>query len=74
MKLFSEQSMRLKVNLGKGNVQAGNHYFINYDKVIPYTNALVERIQSKMKESLNVNEQLELSFSVHFDLVSIHPF
>lgn len=58
----------------KGNVSAGNSYFINYDKVIPYTTKLAEKISGKLQEKLSVSEQLELSFAAHFDLVTIHTF
>lgn len=58
----------------KGNVQAGNTYFVNYDKVIPYTDSLSKRLRDAMTASMRVQEQLELSFSAHFDLVTIHPF
>lgn len=58
----------------KGNVRAGNSYFVNFDKVPRYTTTLVERLQKQMKEVSGDNEMLELSFSAHFDLVTIHPF
>ena len=58
----------------KGNVQAGNTYFVNYDKVVSYTKELVKKINEKIEQKLPLKEQLELSFSAHFDLVTIHPF
>jgi Fic family protein len=63
-----------KAEFRKGNVQAGNTYFVNYDKVIPYTASLAERLQTQMKGRLTIKQQIELSFSAHFDLVAIHPF
>lgn len=58
----------------KGNVMAGNRYFPNYDKVELLTQKLIDIINDKLKSTLNVNQQLQLSFDAHFDLVSIHPF
>jgi len=58
----------------KGNVSAGGSYFPNYDKVIPYTAELVKRLDENLRKVRGDEEQLKLSFSAHFDLVSIHPF
>lgn len=58
----------------KGNVSAGGSYFPNYDKVIPYTTSLVKRLDENLSKVQVNEEQLKLSFSAHFDLVSIHPF
>src|ERR1700744_5512713 len=58
----------------KGNVSAGGSYFPNYDKVIPYTTELVKRLDENLPNVKGDEEQLKLSFSAHFDLVSIHPF
>ncbi len=57
----------------KGNVTAGGSYFVNHDKVIPYTNRLVNTLNDNIKAA-NVINQLEISFTAHFDLVNIHPF
>lgn len=56
----------------KGNVSAGNSYFVNFDKVPNLVKVLCEKIERAKKES--VLDQLSLSFDAHFDLVSIHPF
>jgi Fic family protein len=58
----------------KGNVSAGGSYFPNYDKVTPYTTSLVKRLDENLANVQRDEEQLKLSFSAHFDLVSIHPF
>ena len=58
----------------KGNVSAGGSYFPNYDKVIPYTINLVIHLDDNLSKVQGDEELLKLSFSVHFDLVSIHPF
>jgi len=58
----------------KGNVSAGGSYFPNYDKVILYTTDLVKRLDDNLQKVQDADEQLKLSFSAHFDLVSIHPF
>jgi Fic family protein len=58
----------------KGNVSAGGSYFPNYDKVIPYTDNLVKRLDENLLKVQCDEEGLRLSFSAHFDLVSIHSF
>jgi Fic family protein len=58
----------------KGNVSAGGSYFVNYDKVPAYTARLVQSLNEKMAGTLTEIEKIELSFSAHFDLVTIHPF
>ncbi|HQE33494.1 MAG TPA: Fic family protein [Flavobacterium alvei] len=58
----------------KRNVTAGSSYFPNYDKVERLTNELVSFIKTKMNDNLSIDDQLNLSFDVHFNLVSIHPF
>ena len=58
----------------KGNVTAGSSYFPNYDKVERLTNELVMSINKQINSDLSVDEKLNLSFDVHFNLVSIHPF
>lgn len=60
----------------KGNVSAGGFYFPGYDKVERLTKELVGSLHDKMKviSSANVKKQLDLSFTAHYDLVSIHPF
>lgn len=57
----------------KGNVSAGNSYFVSYDKV----ESLIKNLCIKINENINetsVIYQLNISFDAHFDLVSIHPF
>ena len=58
----------------KGNVSAGGFYFINYDKVPTYTEALIKKTNENVAVVSTLHEKIELSFSAHFDLVSIHPF
>ena len=58
----------------KGNVSAGSAYFPNYDKVESLTTAMAKKVNELMKSANDINEQLNLSFDAHFNLVSIHPF
>lgn len=58
----------------KGNVSAGGSYFVNFDKVVDYTERLVVRLKEQMEIANTIPYQLRLSFVAHFDLVSIHPF
>jgi Fic family protein len=58
----------------KGNVTAGISYFPNFDKVESLTKELVKKLNSAMNSPLSKDEQLNLSFDAHFNLVSIHPY
>lgn len=60
--------------LRKGNVRAGNTYFVGFDKVEGLLTALCSTVTEKIKATKTVAEQLTLSFQAHFELVSIHPF
>ncbi|MEO6814559.1 MAG: Fic family protein [Ginsengibacter sp.] len=56
----------------KGNVSAGNAYFVNFDKVPNLVKDLCSKIENADKKS--VLDQLNLSIDTHFNLVTIHPF
>ncbi len=58
----------------KGNVSAGGSYFVNFDKVEPLTTKLCKEIIDALPFANTVEKQLKLSFTAHFDFVSIHPF
>ena len=58
----------------KGNVSAGSSYFPNYDKVERLANELTSALNTTMNTALSVQQQLDLSFDAHFNLVSVHPF
>ena len=58
----------------KGNVSAGNTYFVGYEKVEPLVNKLCKGINEKIIAANNVTEKLNICFDAHFDLVTIHPF
>ena len=65
-----------KGELRKGQVFVGSRYFPSYEKVKRLLNELTQSIDEKIK-SVSADDtlrQLELSFSSHFNLVSIHPF
>lgn len=57
----------------KGNVSAGNAYFVGYEKVEALLKNLCEKINEKLQEK-SILEQLNIAFDAHFDLVTIHPF
>lgn len=63
-----------KVMFRKGNVSAGNSYFVNYTKVEELVNELCNRINEKLESITDVVDKLNLSFDAHFNLVTIHPF
>jgi Fic family protein len=58
----------------KGNVFAGNHYFVGYDKVPGLMTQLVQEIEKRRMAGGNALEMLTLSFDAHYQLVTIHPF
>ncbi len=58
----------------KSNVSAGSRFFPNFTKVEAMTFSLVERLVEKQASVTTVEEQLNLSFDAHFELVSTHPF
>jgi Fic family protein len=58
----------------KGNVSAGNTYFVSYDKIESLVKKLCNKINKKIHETISLTEQLDYCFDAHFDLVTIHPF
>ncbi len=58
----------------KGNVSAGNTYFVGYEKVEPLVKKLCDGIKEKISIANSVIEKLNICFDAHFDLVTIHPF
>lgn len=58
----------------KGNVSAGNTYFVGYEKVQGLVKKLCEAITEKTNAANTVVEKLNICFDAHFDLVTIHPF
>ena len=58
----------------KGNVSAGNTYFVGYEKVEPLVKKLCNGINEKIITANTITEKLQLCFDAHFDLVTIHPF
>lgn len=58
----------------KGNVSAGNTYFVNYDKVENLCAKLVQKVNEGLKKPNTVINNVLLSFDAHFDLLTIHPF
>lgn len=55
-------------------VTAGGHYFVDAQKIPSLTASLVEKVQHELLAVRTMKEILTLSFTAHFDLVSIHPF
>jgi Fic family protein len=58
----------------KGNVSAGNTYFVGYEKVEPLVKKLCTGIDEKIVTASSTAEKLNICFDAHFDLVTIHPF
>lgn len=63
-----------KGDLRLNNVRAGDHYFVNYDKVKPLFNKLATKINESLPELKTTKEILDFAFTAHHDMVSIHPF
>lgn len=58
----------------KGNVSAGNTYFVGYEKVEMLVKKLCDGINEKLAVTNTITEKLNICFDAHFDLVTIHPF
>lgn len=58
----------------KGNVSAGNTYFVGYEKVEPLVKKLCAGIAEKIITANSLLDKLNICFAAHFDLVTIHPF
>ena len=58
----------------KGNVSAGNTYFVSFDKVETLVQKLCNKINEALKTTSLLEDKLNLCFDAHFDLVTIHPF
>lgn len=58
----------------KGNVSAGGSYFVGFEKVEAYTKKLVSNLESGLQNASGTEEKLNLSFTMQYDLVTIHPF
>ena len=63
-----------KGQLRKGQVFVQDRYFPNFEKVPNLLDQFCQSINDKMSQELTLNEQLDLSFIAHFNLVSIHPY
>lgn len=63
-----------KGDFRKMNNRVANRYFLAYDKVENATKELVEFLKNSMQKKLTIEQILELSFTAHFRLVTIHPF
>ncbi len=58
----------------KGNVSAGGHYFVAYDKVTSLAKQLAETIQTQLERTTTLEEKLQLAFCAHYEPVTIYPF
>ena len=62
-----------KGEIRKGSVLVQKRYFPAYNKVPDLLNNLCTQLNEKMKDNLSMREQITLSYSAHFNLVSVHP-
>ncbi|MEO7266373.1 MAG: Fic family protein [Ferruginibacter sp.] len=58
----------------KGNVSAGNTYFVNFDKVPSFVGDLCKKLNEAITPTLSLLDKITICFDAHFDLVTIHPF
>ncbi len=58
----------------KGNVSAGNSYFVGFQKIEELVNKLCDGITARLSSVGTIIAQLNICFDAHFDLVTIHPF
>ncbi len=57
-----------------GTVRAGSRTFPAYDKVPRLADELCARLQDELTKANTFQQQCELAFAAHFELVSLHPF
>lgn len=62
-----------KGELRKGSVLVQDRYFPAYNKLPELLKKLTEGLNERMTKSLSQREKINLSYSAHFNLVSIHP-
>lgn len=62
-----------KGELRKGAVFVLKRYFPSHDKVPNLIKSLCVSINEKLEGVLTLRQQINLSYSIHFNLVSIHP-
>ncbi|MCF6351857.1 MAG: Fic family protein [Cyclobacteriaceae bacterium] len=62
-----------KGELRKGSILVQKRYFPAYNNVPNLLDILCNELNEKMKQKLSVRKQVNLSYSAHFNLVSIHP-
>ncbi len=63
-----------KGELRKGAVFVQKRYFPDYKKVPGLLNQLCKELNERITQKLSVRQQINLGYSAHFNLVSIHPF
>lgn len=61
-------------DLRMSNVRAGNRRFPDHSKVKSLLTAILREFNNRILTVKTLQEKLELSFWLHFELVSIHPF
>ncbi len=61
-------------NLRLSNVRAGNRRFPDHSKVTTLLQEFLSEFNERIGRANTLQDKLELSFWVHFELVSIHPF
>jgi Fic family protein len=52
----------------------GGNYYLSAEKIPAYTTKFCNEINNRLDKMKNIEEQYKLSFDVHFNLVSIHPW
>jgi Fic family protein len=62
-----------KGELRKGAVFVQKRYFPSHEKVPDMIKTLCSEVNERLRSSLTLREQINLSYSVHFNLASIHP-
>ncbi len=62
-----------KGELRKGAVFVGTRYFPAHDKVPVLLDGLCTQLNEKLRLTLSLREQVDLSYTAHFNLVGIHP-
>lgn len=59
---------------GSSGVYAGKRQFPDANKIPTLLNKLIRDVNAEIRLIQTVEEKLKLSFKIHFEFVSIHPF
>jgi len=63
-----------KGEIRKGSVFVQNRYFPDHTKVPSLLKSLCDEFNERLTNIKSIRDKIDLSYAIHFNLVSIHPF